>query len=72
MEIPKFVGTAMPIVSFGENIVSWKSKKQSVAARSSAQEEYRATALVTFELAWIKQLFQELKLWCSPYEVVLW
>ena len=42
-------------------MVSWKSKKQSVVARSSAEAEYRAMAAATCELVWIKQLLRELK-----------
>ncbi|KAF3617174.1 putative nitric oxide synthase [Capsicum annuum] len=41
-------------VLVGGNLVSWKSKKQSVVARSSAEAEY-------CELVWIKQLLRELK-----------
>ncbi|WVZ05061.1 hypothetical protein V8G54_018407 [Vigna mungo] len=48
-------------VLLGGNLVSWKSKKQSVFARSSAKAEYRSMALTTCELVWIKQLLQELK-----------
>ena len=45
----------------GGNLISWKSKKQSVVARSSAEAEYRAMALATCKLIWLKQLLQELK-----------
>uniref|UniRef100_A0A3Q7JBR0 Reverse transcriptase Ty1/copia-type domain-containing protein n=1 Tax=Solanum lycopersicum TaxID=4081 RepID=A0A3Q7JBR0_SOLLC len=38
------------------NLVSWKSKKQNVVARSSVKLEYRAMATTTCELVWIKQL----------------
>jgi len=41
--------------------VSWKSKKQNVVARSSAEVEYRVMAVATCELIWIKQLLKELK-----------
>ena len=37
-------------VFVGGNLVSWKSKKQSVVARSSAEAEYRAMAHTTCEL----------------------
>ena len=48
-------------VLVGGNLVSWKSKKQNVVARSSAESEYRAMAAATCELVWIKQLLGELK-----------
>ena len=42
-------------------MVSWKSKKQNVFARSSAKTEYRAMATTNCELVLIKQLLGELK-----------
>ena len=48
-------------VLVGGNLVSWKSKKQNVVVRSSAESEYRAMATATCELVWIKQLLGELK-----------
>ena len=45
----------------GGNLITWKSKKQIVVARSSAEAEYRAMALTSFELMWIKHLLEELK-----------
>ncbi|OIS98281.1 putative mitochondrial protein [Nicotiana attenuata] len=48
-------------VLVGGNLVSWKSKKQNVVARSSAKAEYRAMAMATCELVWVKQLLKELK-----------
>ena len=48
-------------VFMGGNLISWKSKKQDVVARSSAKAEYRAMTLATCELIWLKQLHQELR-----------
>ena len=48
-------------VFIGGNLISWKSKKQDVVAKSSAEAEYRAMTLVTCELIWLKHLFQELR-----------
>lgn len=36
------------------NFLSWRSKKESVVARSSAESEYRAMAQTTCELMWIR------------------
>ncbi|WOG86647.1 hypothetical protein DCAR_0205864 [Daucus carota subsp. sativus] len=54
-------------------MVSWKSKKQNVVSRSSAESEYRAMAQVVCEIMWIHQLSKELgiktsvptTLWCD-------
>ncbi|XP_054817017.1 uncharacterized mitochondrial protein AtMg00810-like [Prosopis cineraria] len=43
------------------NLVTWRSKKQSVVARSSAEVEFRAIALGICEGIWLKQVLEELK-----------
>ena len=60
-------------VFVGGNLVSWKSKKQNVVSRSSAESEYRAMTQSVCEVMWIHQLLSELglkvsmpaKLWCD-------
>ena len=74
--IPKFVGyndanwigspinrcsTSGYCVFIGGNLISWKSEKQDVVERPSAESEYRAMALATCELIWLKHLLQELR-----------
>lgn len=49
-------------ILLGQSPISWKSKKQSVVARSSAEAEYRALALTNCEVLWITQLLKELGL----------
>lgn len=43
----------------GGNLVTWRSKKQSVV---SAETEYRAITLGMCELLWLQRLSKELKL----------
>ncbi|XP_070675610.1 uncharacterized mitochondrial protein AtMg00810-like [Malus domestica] len=44
----------------GGNFVTWKSKKQNVIARSSAEAEYRAMATTECELIWLKSFVSDL------------
>ena len=43
-------------VFIGGNLISWKSKKQHVMARSSAEAEYRVMTLATCELIRLRLL----------------
>ncbi|KAA0038222.1 Copia protein [Cucumis melo var. makuwa] len=60
-------------VFVGENLVPWKSKKQNVISRSSAESEYRAMTQSVCAIVWIHQLLSETcfsitvpaKLWCD-------
>ncbi|XP_051197756.2 uncharacterized protein [Lolium perenne] len=47
----------------GGNLVSWRSKKQGVVARSTAKAEFRSMAHGICELLWLKILLTELKLY---------
>ena len=49
----------------GGNLVSWRSKKQSVVARSTAEAEFRAMASGLCELMWLQILLTELHLYCG-------
>lgn len=44
------------------NLVTWRSKKQTVVARSSAKAEFRAMAQGICELLWLKITFEDLKI----------
>jgi hypothetical protein len=46
----------------GRNLVTWKSKKQNIVARSSAEAEYRAMTSTASELTWIKQVLANLNI----------
>ena len=53
--------TSRYCVFIGGNLISWKSKKQHVVARSRAEAEYLAMILATCELMWLRHLLQELR-----------
>ncbi|PRQ31062.1 putative RNA-directed DNA polymerase [Rosa chinensis] len=44
----------------GGNLVTWKSKKQKVVARSSAEAEYRGMARGLCEMLWLRNLLRDL------------
>ncbi|CAH9115704.1 unnamed protein product, partial [Cuscuta europaea] len=44
------------------NLVTWRSKKQNVVARSSAESEFRSMANGICELLWIKRMMTELNM----------
>ncbi|RVW96742.1 Retrovirus-related Pol polyprotein from transposon RE1 [Vitis vinifera] len=52
-----YLTITQPDISFPVSV----SKKQDEVSRSSAEAEYRAMALATCELIWLKQLLQELR-----------
>ncbi len=60
-------------VFVGGNLVSWRSKKQPVVSRSTAEAEYRAMSVGLSEMLWLRNLLCELKLlkntcmklWCD-------
>ncbi|XP_026429163.1 uncharacterized protein LOC113325157 [Papaver somniferum] len=47
-------------VFLGDSLISWRSKKQSVVSRSSAEAEYRALAHTTSELIWLRWLLRDM------------
>ena len=49
-------------VYFGDSLISWRSKKQGVVSRSSAEAEYKAMASVACAITWVMQLLKDLKI----------
>ena len=60
-------------IYFGSCLISWCAKKQTIVSRSSTEAEYRALAMTTVEVYWLRMLFRELKIplstvptiWCD-------
>ncbi|CAL2255962.1 unnamed protein product [Prunus armeniaca] len=51
------------VIFLGCNPISWQSKKQGSVSRSSIEAEYKALANTTADLAWIRQVLKDLKLY---------
>ena len=49
-------------IYLGESLISWRSKKQRVVSRSSAEAEYRAMASVACDITRVLQLLKDLKI----------
>ncbi|XP_071688174.1 secreted RxLR effector protein 161-like [Rutidosis leptorrhynchoides] len=46
-------------ITLGNAPISWRSKKQSIASRSSAESEYRAMASTVCKVLWLRWLLQD-------------
>ena len=65
-------------VFVGGNLVSWRSKKQSVVSKSTAEAEYRAMSQGLSEMLWVRNLLSELKVlrkaslrvWCDNISAI--
>ena len=57
-------------VLLGNSPVSWKTKKQSVVARSTAEAEYRAMALACCEVTWLSSLLKDMGLTNLPPTII--
>lgn len=53
-------------IFLGDSLISWKSKKQHVVSRSSAEAGYRALASVASELQWLVFLLKDFEISIGP------
>jgi hypothetical protein len=52
-------------VFLGRNLVSWSAKKQPIVSRSSTEAEYRALAITTAEMFWLRMLLKDIHVFLS-------
>jgi hypothetical protein len=65
-------------IFLGSNLISWCAKKQPIVSRSSTEAEYRALAITTAEVYWLRMLFCEIQfslstaptIWCDNMSVL--
>ncbi|KAL0403040.1 UNVERIFIED_CONTAM: Retrovirus-related Pol polyprotein from transposon RE1 [Sesamum radiatum] len=61
------IDTRKPLTGYciflGDALISWKCKKQSTVARSTAEAEYRSLATTVCELQWITYLLHDLQVY---------
>ncbi|CAM8997805.1 unnamed protein product [Rhodiola kirilowii] len=48
-------------ICLGDSLVSWRTKKQAIVSRSSAESEYRAMAATCSEILWLTRLLSDMK-----------
>ena len=54
----------------GGNLVTWRSKKQNVVTRSSAESKFRVIAQGLCELLWLKIILDDLRIkWDGPIKL---
>lgn len=63
-----YLSHTRPDIAYAVGVVShfsWRSKKQNVVARSSAEAEFQAMALGICKLLWMKIILDDLKIKCN-------
>ena len=63
--------TSGVLVYFGPNPITWSAKKQLTMSRYSSKSEYRALALASAELCWLRTLLKDLGVFISEAPI-LW
>uniref|UniRef100_A0A2N9J0Y8 Integrase catalytic domain-containing protein n=1 Tax=Fagus sylvatica TaxID=28930 RepID=A0A2N9J0Y8_FAGSY len=59
------------LVYLGHNAITWSAKKQATVSRSSIESEYRALAIASAELCWVRSLLKDLGIYLSD-PPILW
>jgi transposase InsO family protein len=59
------------LVYLGHNAITWSAKKQATVSRSSTESEYRALAIASAELCWVRSLLKDLGIYLSD-PPILW
>jgi hypothetical protein len=58
------------LVYLGPNPITWSAKKQLTVSRSSTESEYRALALASAEVCWLRTLLKDLGVFISEAPIL--
>uniref|UniRef100_A0A2N9FWE2 Integrase catalytic domain-containing protein n=1 Tax=Fagus sylvatica TaxID=28930 RepID=A0A2N9FWE2_FAGSY len=59
------------LVYLGNNAITWSAKKQPTVSRSSTESEYRALAIASTEICWVRSLLKDLGIYLTD-PPILW
>ena len=71
-DVDNYKSTSGYVFQIGSTAISWRSRKQTSEALSTAEAEYMALAAAAQEAIWIQQLSTDLKNKTNQANLIVW